>query len=107
MLFRSLEANRERLRQRSTVMYLRATPDDLARRLRHDTRRPLLQGSGDALKRLRALFQERDPLYRSTAHYVIETHRPSVHSLVNMVLMQLELAGLVTPKPVEGESVRP
>jgi shikimate kinase len=88
------DANRDVLRSRSTVMYLRATPEDLARRLRHDTHRPLLQGGGDALKRLRTLFQERDPLYRRTAHYVIEAHRPSVHVLVNMVLMQLELAGL-------------
>ena len=90
------EANRERLRGRSTVIYLRSTPEDLARRLRHDTHRPLLQGSGDALKRLRALYQERDPLYRRCAHYVIEAHRPSVHVLVNMVLMQLELSGLAS-----------
>jgi shikimate kinase len=89
------EANRERLRQRSAVLYLRSSPEDLARRLRHDTHRPLLQGGGDAQKRLRTLFQERDPLYRRTAHYVIEAHRPSVHVLVNMVLMQLELAGVV------------
>jgi shikimate kinase len=90
------EANRDALRQRSTVLYLRATPEDLTRRLRHDTHRPLLQGGGDAAKRLRTLFQERDPLYRRTAHYVIEAHRPSVHVLVNMVLMQLELSGLVS-----------
>jgi shikimate kinase len=87
------EANRQALHERTTVMYLRTTPEDLARRLRHDTHRPLLQGSSDALQRLRQLFQERDPLYRRAAHYVIETHRPSVHTLVNMVLMQIELAG--------------
>jgi shikimate kinase len=34
-------------------------------------------------------------LYRRTARFTIETGRPSVHSLVNMVLMQLELAGVV------------
>jgi shikimate kinase len=88
------EGNRTCLRERSTVIYLRSTPEDLARRLRHDTHRPLLQGGGDALKRLRLLFGERDALYRRAAHYVIECHRPSVHSLVNMVLMQLELAGI-------------
>ena len=91
------EANRQMLNGRSTVIYLRSTPEDLARRLRHDTHRPLLQqGGADPLRRLRSLFQERDPLYRSTAHFIIETGRPSVHSLVNMVLMQLELAGLVS-----------
>ncbi|MEO5771133.1 MAG: shikimate kinase [Burkholderiaceae bacterium] len=91
------EANRQALHGRSTVVYLRSTPEDLARRLRHDTHRPLLQqGGADPLRRLRSLFQERDPLYRSTAHYIIETGRPSVHSLVNMVLMHLELAGIVS-----------
>ena len=98
------EANRGALHSRTTVVYLRSTPEDLARRLRHDNHRPLLQGSTDPLHRLRALYQERDPLYRRTAHFVIETGRPSVHTLVNMVLMQLELAGLV---PVATEPRAP
>jgi shikimate kinase len=88
------ETNRAALHDRTKVFYLRSTPEDLARRLRHDTHRPLLQGAADPLKRLRALFQERDPLYRRCAHFVIETGRPSVHTLVSMVLMQIELAGL-------------
>jgi shikimate kinase len=90
------DTNRLALRNRATVIYLRSTPEDLVRRLRHDTHRPLLhQGASDPLRRLRALFDDRDPLYRRTAHFVIETGRPSVHALVNMVLMQLELAGIV------------
>jgi shikimate kinase len=97
------EGNRELLRSRSTVMYLRTLPEDLARRLRHDTHRPLLQGGGDALNRLRALFGDRDPLYRRTAHYVIEAQRPSVHALVNMVLMQLELAGIASARGAPSE----
>jgi shikimate kinase len=100
------EASRQALCSRTTVVYLRSTPEDLGRRLRHDSHRPLLQGPVDPVRRLRALFQDRDPLYRSTAHFVIETGRPSVHSLVNMVLMQLELAGVVPPaNPQAG--VRP
>jgi shikimate kinase len=99
------EANRLALRQDSTVIYLRSTPEELYRRLRHDTHRPLLQVR-DPLARLRELFRERDPLYRRTAHFVIETGRPSVPSLVNMILMQLELAGLVDPARVPS-SVQP
>ena len=91
--------NRDRLRQASHVFYLRSTPEELFRRLRHDTHRPLLQVA-DPLRRLRELYRERDPLYRQVAHYVIETGRPSVPALVNMVLMQLELAGLVDPQRV-------
>jgi shikimate kinase len=75
------------------VVYLRATPEDLARRLRHDTQRPLLQG-GDPLKRLRDLFRQRDPLYREVASFVIDTGRTSVPTLVNLLSMQLEMAGL-------------
>ena len=89
-------ANREQLHRASHVFYLRSTPEELFRRLRHDTHRPLLQVA-DPLRRLRELYRERDPLYRQVAHYIIETGRPSVPALVNMVLMQLELAGLVDP----------
>ena len=51
------------LRSASTVVYLRSTPEELFRRLRHDTHRPLLQVA-DPLRRLRDLYRERDPLYR-------------------------------------------
>ncbi len=87
-------ATRQRLRERGHVVYLNSTPEELHRRLRHDTNRPLLQVA-DPLTRLRDLYAVRDPLYREAAHFVIETGRPSVATLVNMILMQLELAGLV------------
>ena len=91
-------ANRGHLRAGGQVIYLRSTPEELFRRLRHDTDRPLLQVS-DPLARLRALYEERDPLYRETAHFIIETGRPSVPTLVNMILMQLELAGVIPARP--------
>ena len=87
-------SNRDALHSRTHVLYLRASAEELARRLRHDTQRPLLQVA-DPLQRLRELFRERDPLYRRTAHFVIEAARPSVPALMNMALMQLEVAGLV------------
>jgi len=92
-------ANRDALHGRSHVFYLRATPEELFRRLRHDTHRPLLQVA-DPLRKLRELYRERDPLYRRTAHYIVESARPSVSALSGMVLMQLELAGLVDPATV-------
>ncbi len=90
------EANRVRLRQAGQVVYLRSTPEELFRRLRHDSQRPLLQVT-DPLARLRTLHAERDPLYRETAHFVMDTGRPSVPTLVNMIVMQLELAGVIKP----------
>jgi shikimate kinase len=86
--------NRQHLRARGRVIYLKSTPEELFRRLRHDVHRPLLQVA-DPLTRMRDLFAERDPLYREAAHFVLETGRPSVATLVNMIVMQLELAGVV------------
>jgi shikimate kinase len=51
------------------------------------------------LQRLRELYEERDPLYRETAHFTIETGRPSVATLASMIVTQLELAGILPPPP--------
>lgn len=83
-------SNRRHLHERGRVVYLKSTPEDLFRRLRHDRNRPLLQVE-DPLMRLRDLFAVRDPLYREAAHFIIETGRPSVATLVNMIVMQIEL----------------
>jgi shikimate kinase len=87
-------ANRQHLHQRTHVVYLSSSPDELFRRLRHDAQRPLLQVA-DPLSRLRDLYALRDPLYRETAHFIVETGRPSVATLVNMIQMQLDLAGVI------------
>ena len=94
------EENRLGLRAKTVCIYLRSTPEELFRRLRHDTKRPLLQVA-DPLARLRELYAKRDPLYRDAAQFVIETGRPSVPTLVNMILMQLELAGVITPSQLD------
>jgi shikimate kinase len=99
-------SNRDALHSRTHVFYLRSSPDELFRRLRHDTQRPLLQVD-DPQRRLRELFRERDPLYRRVAHFVVETARPSVPALIGMVLMQLELAGLVDPGQVPPQDPPP
>jgi shikimate kinase len=86
------ENNRKLLHGAGWVVYLRSSPEDLYKRLRHDRNRPLLQ-VGDPMQRLRDLYAQRDPLYREAAHFQVETGRPSVATLVNMIAMQLDLAG--------------
>ncbi len=98
-------SNRDALHSRTHVIYLKSGPEELFRRLRHDTQRPLLQVT-DPLQKLRDLFKERDPLYRRVAHFVVEAARPSVPALMDMVLMQLELAGLVG-QPDPGDLINP
>lgn len=92
-------ANREALRARSTVVYLTATPEALLRRLRFDSKRPLLQ-TADPLARLKELYASRDALYRQTAHFSIATGRPPISTIVTMILSQLELAGALDPNLV-------
>ena len=86
--------NRQLLRTHACVLYLRSSPEELYRRLRRDTRRPLLQVD-DPQAKLRELYATRDPLYRDCARFTVDTGRPSVATLVSMVVSQLELAGVL------------
>jgi shikimate kinase len=70
-------ANRARLKENGTVVYLHADPHVLWERVRHSRNRPLLQ-TGDPRIRLATLYGERDALYREVADHVIESDRDEV-----------------------------
>lgn len=82
--------NRECLKTRGTVIYLRASVNSILQRTAHDKNRPLLQ-TADPRRRIEELAREREPYYREIAHIVVETGRPNVQSLVQVILSQLEL----------------
>ena len=82
--------NRKYLKARGTVIYLRASVSSILQRTSHDKSRPLLQ-TDDPRKRIEDLSREREPFYREVADIIIETGRPNVHSLVQLILAQLEL----------------
>ncbi|HXX11230.1 MAG TPA: shikimate kinase [Burkholderiales bacterium] len=81
--------NRELLKTRGTVVYLRASVNELWNRTRHDRNRPLLQ-TGDPYTRLCELHAERDPLYREVASITVETGAQSLKSLVAKLEQRLE-----------------
>ncbi len=83
------EENRRRLAAAGTVVYLRARPEDLYERVRHDRNRPLL-ATADPLARLRELHAERDPLYRALADLVVETGSQNVQALARELFTKLE-----------------
>ncbi|MEO7241928.1 MAG: shikimate kinase [Variovorax sp.] len=89
--------NRTLLRDHFHVIYLRASPEDLMRRLRHDIKRPLLQVA-DPLERLRELHGQRDALYAKTAHSVVGTGRASLSRMVATIIETLE-RDAVPPAP--------
>jgi 3-dehydroquinate synthase len=83
--------NRELLKARGTVIYLRASVNSILQRTSHDKNRPLLQ-TADPRQRIEQLAREREPYYLEVADFIIETGRPNVQSLVQTILSQLELA---------------
>lgn len=78
------DTNRQFLKSRGRVIYLRATPEDLWRRTRRDRNRPLLQ-TADPLGKLRMLHDQRDPLYREVADLIVDTGSQSVAHLTSRI----------------------
>ena len=83
------EENRRCLRGRGTVVYLHAKPEVLLERTRYDKNRPLLQVA-DPLAKLEALYAARDPLYRQTAHLVVEAGGGNCQKTAAAILHMLQ-----------------
>lgn len=88
--------NRALLKERGTVIYLRASVASILARTAHDKNRPLLQ-TADPRAKLEALAREREPLYQEVADFVVETGRPNVQLLVNTIIAQLEAGNADKP----------
>ena len=82
------EDNRRVLSAGGTVVYLRASLDDLWQRTRHDRNRPLLRTPGPRAK-LEELFEQRDPLYREIATVIIDTGNQSLGNLATRLEQRL------------------
>ena len=83
------EENRKLLKQKGTIIYLRATVNDLLHRTRHDKNRPLLQTT-DLQVKLTELYDQRDPIYRELAHIVVESGNISAHQMVKYLTQKLD-----------------
>lgn len=81
--------NREHLKNRGTVIYLRCSPQELYMRTRHDRNRPLLQ-TEDPLGKLEALYAQRHPLYMEIADVVIDSGKQSTHCLIRKLEAELD-----------------
>lgn len=81
--------NREYLKSRGTVVFLRASVNSILQRTSHDKNRPLLQ-TADPRKRIEELARAREPYYCEVADIVIETGRTNIQSLLHTILLQLE-----------------
>lgn len=85
-----LDANsRHFLHSRGTVVYLRASVAQQLERTGKDKNRPLLQ-TENPLAKIKELIKIREPLYRETAHLIIDTSRKSPRSVSMDIMRQLE-----------------
>jgi shikimate kinase len=82
------EDNRRLLVDNGTVVYLRASVEDLWARTRYDKNRPLLR-TADPVAKLSELFVQRDPLYREVAALIVDTGSQSVGSLTSSLEKRL------------------
>ncbi len=83
------EANQQLLRERGTVVYLRASESELYRRLERDKTRPLLQ-TANPRQRITELLQMRGPIYESLADVVFETGAGSIQIAVKQLVSVLK-----------------
>lgn len=91
------DVNRQRLRERGTVVFLDAPPAlilERAGRAHRDRRRPLLQ-TEDLAQRIVALCRQREPLYRAAAHIVMAADGRPARAIAASVARQV--AALAQP----------
>jgi shikimate kinase len=86
------EANRQHLRKRGFVVYLKATIAQQVERTKRDQKRPLLKGADDPKAKLTSLMELRDPLYREVADITVMTSRRSPRAVCNEILQQIHQA---------------
>lgn len=79
---------RSHLIQGGFNIYLLAPLEQLVARTRRDRNRPLLQDE-DPQARLKAIIQERDPLYRQVADLIVQTDHRTVRSVVKEIQKRL------------------
>lgn len=81
--------NRELLSKHTCVIYLSASVEQLTARTARDKKRPLLQVS-DPKAKILSLLEERDPLYRDVADFVLHTDGQSPKATAQSILKLLD-----------------
>lgn len=81
--------SRAHLQSRGIVVYLRASVAQQLERTGKDKSRPLLQ-TDNPLAKIKELIKIREPLYRETAHVIVDTSRRNPRSVSTEILRQIE-----------------
>ena len=79
--------NREILKNIGTVVYLKASEEELCKRLSRDNTRPLLKG-GNLKEKIHTLMQQREDIYMDAADVVINTENVSFGHMYEEIISQ-------------------
>jgi len=83
------EENRVLLKSHSPVIWLKASPEFLAKRIDGDSNRPLI-ATGETLQQLKHLAEIRYPLYRECADYVLPRDDMKKREALDSILQFLQ-----------------
>ncbi len=81
--------NREALKKRGIVVYLRTSVSNILKRIQHDKNRPLLQ-TKDRRAKLEELSHQREPFYQEVADIIVDTGRSNIHTMVQSIANQIK-----------------
>lgn len=86
------ERNVETMRAAGTIVWLRATPESIARRIADDRSRPLLKG-GATPASIAARLEPRLPLYERAADFTVDTDGKGIGELCDEIEKALARQG--------------
>ena len=82
--------NRNFLKSRGRVVYLKSSPEKLMDRTVKDKKRPLLN-TDDRRATILEMLETRSPLYEEVADLIIQTDNNIIKQIVNRICQQLDL----------------
>ena len=100
------EANRVNLSSRGHVILLQVDIKEQLRRVAFDSNRPLLQ-TDDPAARLKALMEEREPIYKKVADVAISTDSRRMYHVVSRILRHLRQEDICLEPPIKAQQSAP
>ena len=87
------EENTKLLKKNGVIVFLRATKETLAKRLKVDGTRPLLQAKTESiLDRLDKLLKERTPVYESVADFTVDVDGKTPSEIADEIITAIRNA---------------
>ena len=81
--------NAEQIKQAGVVIWLKAPVTTLVKRLKESASRPSLTDK-NLVDEVKSVLKKREPIYKSSAHIIVNTNRKSPENVVLEIISQLD-----------------